>query len=119
MKLKYNYIIFFVILVFVLGSIMINFSSISSKIRIPKVVNTEYIEDNTATISKTSIIKGVSRVYVYTKYGEYALSDTWYYKKYYNREGENVMVKLKRSFYDDGMVHIDLYEIEDIKKEGE
>jgi len=79
---------------------------------LPKVVNTEYLEDNSAVVTKSFFgYRGHSKIELSTKYGEQTVTSNEYYSYYKDKIGSKVNAKLEKFTYENGTTAFEIYKI--------
>lgn len=80
-----------------------------------KVVNTEYLEDNSAVVTKCTLgRRSYSQIELSTKYGKQVVRSNGYYEIYKDKVGSKVDVKLNKLTYKNGSTDIEVYKISDL-----
>lgn len=99
---------------YILIAVVLTFSIIGASKMIDHhaIVNTEYLEDNSAVVEdSTYMVKLISKIELRTKYGDTTVTSDYYYEHYKDKIGSKVNVKLKKTTYDNGKTDIEVVEI--------
>lgn len=81
----------------------------------PKIVNTEYISDATASINDViHSMPSRNGIKVSTEYGNYDIWDYDAFCKYKDQKGKQVIIKFKKDYYDNDTTQLYVSKICDI-----
>jgi len=102
---------FYNVFKYILTAVVIIFVIMGSKKMIEhhNVINTEYIEDNSAVVVDSSyMVRLTSKIKLKTKYGDTTVTSDYYYEHYKDKIGSKVNAKLEKTTYDNGRTDIEV-----------